>query len=299
MALKPSSPQNDKTEISTTAEAEVAKAYQDSLLDSLRASYEQNKEYRCTRVLYIGHLTSTKQKELIEEIHLNFIESVRANQEISGAFLFINNNLFYHMLEVECLESLQPLFNELIYESSNDFFQNIDMPPKQNQSKLHPELEHVDIKICSVSEEITREFPMWSLREVELPGGKHANASNDEKGKSKQGQKSQKQANDEHEEEEVEEDEASLQAVLFETMKGMIEIGRQLCMKHDTDAAFKLFQSSQREIINRFPTPDKIEFFLESKLLFDLKGFKQYFFTPIDIKLESEFTWPIEPMISF
>ena len=77
------------------------------------------------------------------------------------------------------------------------------------------------------------------------------------------------------------------------------KIGRQLCMKEDKEAAMKLFQSSQREIMNRFPTPDKIAFFMESKLLFDIKQFADYFFTPIDVKLESEYTWPVEPMISF
>ena len=70
-------------------------------------------------------------------------------------------------------------------------------------------------------------------------------------------------------------------------------------MKSDKDAAMKLFQSSQREIMNRFPTPDKIQFFMESKLLFDLKQFIDYFFKPINIKLESEYTWPIPEMITF
>jgi len=273
--------------------AETSFAYKKSLLDSIRKSYEDNKGLRCTRILYIGHMTSLKQKDLIESIHSDFVES--QTTEVGGALLFINNNLFYHMLEVESLDDLRDLFAKMVADSSTDFFRSLNSA--QNvESAVHPELANLKVKICCVSEEITREFPIWSVREVHLPGG----AQHDEENQPNTG--NQDNVVEEDEEEEVSEDQGSLQNLLFETIKGMIEIGRQLCMKvekQDKDAAVKLFQSSQREIMNRFPTPDKIEYFLESKLLFELQQFKEFFFTPINIKLESEHTWPIEPMISF
>lgn len=284
-------PKTEKNEVAE--EVEIAEAYKDSLLDGLRALYEENKELRCTRVLYIGHMTSAKQKDIIESIHKQFIESQKSAQEITGALLFINNNLFYHMIEVDSLECLQSLFEEMVSNSSDNFFQSID-PSQNNKNKINPALLNINVKICCVSEDITREFPIWSVREVNLPGGHNNNDDENKKQKN-----NNDNGSEEDEEDEVSEDQESLQNLLFDAMKGMIEIGRQLCMKQDKDAAMKLFQSSQREIINRFPTPDKIEFFMESKLLFDLKQFTDYFFTPINIKLESEHIWPIEPMISF
>eukprot|EP00483_Globobulimina_turgida_P009161 UN09180 len=248
---------NHSTPNNEEEETETIESYKDSLLDALRTSYDVNKELRCTRVLYIGHMTSSKQKDIIKNIHSKFIESQKSTQEITGALLFINN-LFYHMIEIHSLESLHPLFEEMIYEETNNFFQHID-PLINNTNKINPELLNLNVKICCVSEEITREFPIWSVREVNLPGG----ANNDDTDKNK-GNKDN--ATEEEDDQEVEDGEA-LQNVLFDTMKGMIEIGRQLCMKQDKDAAMKLFQSSQREIMNRFPTPDKIEFFNGSKLL--------------------------------
>jgi len=266
--------------------------YKHSLLDVLRTQYEQNKELRCTRVLYIGHMTSPEQKEVVAEIHSEFIESQRALQEVTGALLFINKNLFYHMLEVDSLDGMKPLFEKMGDPSSSNFFNNID-PEHSAQRKARPELANITVKICCVSEEITREFPIWSVREVNLGGG--ANDGDDDANNKGNADN----ASEEDDEDEVEEDEDSLQELLFDTIKSMIGIARQLCMKPDKDAAMKLFQSSQREIMSRFPPPDKIEFFLQSKLLFDLEQFMHFFFSPIDIKLESEHTWPIEPMINF
>ena len=283
-------PSSDK--LDSAEEAEPTVEYKNSLLDVLRSQYEQNKELRCTRVLCIGHMTSPQQKEMVAEMHSDFIEAQRALQEVTGALLFINNNLFYHMIEVESLERMQPLFEKMGDPSSTNFFKNI-APEHNAQRKARPELTNLTVKICCVSEEITREFPIWSVREVNLGGG--AQGGDEEannKGKADN-------STEEDDEDEVSEDEDSQQGLLFDTIKAMIEIGRQLCMKPDKDAAMKLFQSSQREIMSRFPPPDKIDFFLQSKLLFDLKQFMNFFFSPIDIKLESEHTWPIEPMINF
>lgn len=282
---------NDTSDIEDEEVAETSFVYKKSLLDSIRKSYEENKALRCTRVLYIGRMTSSKQKELIESIHSEFIDSQSSEHEVGGALLFINNNLFYHMLEVESLDCLRELFGKMVGDTSTNFFRSLDSAQNVKRT-VHPELENLKVKICCVSEEITREFPIWSVREVHLPGG----AQHDEDNQQNQGNKDNVTEEDD---EEVSEDADSLQTLLFDTIKGMIEIGRQLCMKQDKDAAVKLFQSSQREIMNRFPTPDKIEYFMTSKLLFDLQQFKEYFFTPINIKLESEHTWPIEPMISF
>ena len=301
--MEQASNNNEKVEqkIEISEEEQIASEYKDSLLDAIRAQHEINKDLRCTRVLYIGQMVSIKQKDIIEKIHNDFIEKERKNNKnITGALLFINNNLFYHMLEVESLQNLKSLFDEMIYDplASNNFFQQIDPKNKSKQININPELSNLTVKICCISEEITREFPIWSIRQVNLPGGTgNNNAGNDDE---QQKDKTLKQEQDEDDDDdELSEDQESLQEILFSTMKGMIEIGRQLCMKQDNDAALKLFQSSQREIMNRFPTPDKIDFFMQSKLLFDLKGFKQYFFEPINVKLESEYTWPIEPMISF
>jgi len=283
---------DDRSEMEEEEVAETSFAYKKSLLDSIRKSYEDNKELRCTRVLYIGHMTSLKQKEIVESIHSEFVESQSSEHEVGGALLFINNNLFYHMLEVESLDCLRGLFGKMVADSSTNFFRSLDEAQNVKRT-VHPELENLKVKICCVSEEITREFPIWSVREVHLPGG----AANDDENQQNQGNKDN--GNEDEDEEEESEDQESLQNLLFETIKGMIEIGRQLCMKQDKDAAMKLFQSSQREIMNRFPTPDKIEYFLTSKLLFDLQQFRDFFFTPINIKLESEHTWPVEPMISF
>jgi len=254
-----------------------------SLLDAVRESYEANKNLRCTRVLYIGHCHSQQQQELVRQIHVEFMAKEYNKEKISGALLFIGSNYFYHMLEAPSLEIVQPLFDTLIYDQQQSFLQALN---RAQCVASHPQLKGLQVKICCVSEDIAREFPIWSMRDVEVLGGNRDNAKTQK----------EKKANDEQD---ITEDQTALQNLLFETMKAMIEIGRQLFMKQDSDAALKLFQSSQREIMSRFPTADKIEFFLESKLLFDLAAFKQYFFSPINLKLESEQTWPIEPMISF
>eukprot|EP01083_Nonionella_stella_P050713 134793_1 len=282
--MKQTTPNNE------VEEAEITETYKHSLLDTIRTSYEANAEFRCTRVLYIGRMNSSKQKEIIKDIHCKWIESQKGIQEITGALLFINNNLFYHMVEVDSLECLESLFEQMVDNRTDDFFQNIDPSKGKKNSETEPQLRNVSVKICCVSDEIIREFPIWSVRDVDLAGG--PNNTDCDKNKSKD--------NDaEEDDDEEEEDEEALQNVLFETMKAMIEIGRQLCMKQDKDAAMKLFQSSQREIMNRFPTPDKIQYFMESKLLFDLQQFTDYFFSPINVKLESEYTWPVQPMIAF
>jgi len=283
---------NEPSDAEEEEAAGVSFAFKNSLLDSIRKAHEKDKELRCTRVLYIGHMTSLKQKHLIESMHSEFVDSQSSEHEVGGALLFINNKLFYHMIEVESLDSLRALFEKMVGgESSTDFLRNFESAQNE-QNQTSPEVANLTVKICCVSEEITREFPIWSVRDVHLPGG----AQNDDENQQNTGNADNGPDDDD---EELSEDQDSLRALLFETMKGMIEIGRQLQMKSDKDAAAKLFLSSQREIMNRFPTPDKIEYFLGSKLLFDLQQFNEFFFTPIDIKLESEHSWPIEPMLSF
>jgi len=287
--------------LESAEDAEPTVEYQHSLLDVLRAQYEQNKELRCTRVLYIGRMASDEQKEAVAEIHREFIESQRSSQEVTGALLFINKRLFYHLLEVDSLDRMKPLFAKMGAASSDNFFNHIDASSEHSASakrKARPELATVTVKMCCVSEEITREFPIWSVREVNVGGGAQ-DGEDEANSKSKGNKGGADAASEEDDEDEVAEDEHSLSELLFDTIKAMIGIARQLCMKPDKDAAMKLFQSSQREIMSRFPPPDKIHFFLQSKLLFDLAQFMDFFFSPIDIKLESEHSWPIEPMINF
>ena len=192
----------------------IAESYKTSLLDTLRESHKNNKELRCTRVLYIGQMQSAKQKEIIESIHSEFIKLQQSKQDITGALLFINDNLFYHMIEVESLDSLQSLFCKMIHDPSTNFFQSID-PSETRKNKTNAELAELDVKICCISEEITREFPIWSVRNVKLPGGDGGGDGNKNKGNSDAPTE---------ETDEVEEDEGSLQGILFETMKAMIEV---------------------------------------------------------------------------
>ena len=69
--------------------------------------------------------------------------------------------------------------------------------------------------------------------------------------------------------------------------------------KKDSDAASKLFHSSQREIKSRFPTADNLNWFLKSTSFFTVTEFLKEFYTPINVDLESENTWPVEPIFQF
>lgn len=164
----------------------------------------------------------------------------------------------------------------------------------------------IHCKICNITDEIVREFPIWSYRDVNIKSeNSDSNKNSNDSGNSKNSGNSGDGKNNDGDED-TEDDiknltnqEPQLFSMITETITSMAEIGRQLTLKNNSTGALKLFSSMQREILTRFPKPDSLESFVNSKILFDLKDFYRFFFFPIKVELESEHTWPVDPIMKF
>jgi len=207
------------------------------LLHLVQAKYNKYKEYRSTRCMYVLEVGSVPLEELID-FHRNWVADEKRRTKVTGLAVLINKAIFLHVIETDNLRNLLKNIPDGIGKSV----------------------------VCSVTNEIYREYPMWAIREATI---------------SKEGQTF---------------DGTSLAVLVFESLKAMLELGRQLSLKTDQSAAVKLFMSQQREIMMRIPAPDRLEYFLSrTKELFTLTTFVDFFYKPVVCELESEVVWPHIP----
>jgi len=125
-------------------------------------------------------------------------------------------------------------------------------------------------RICSLTEEIPREFPVWGFRVLSQP-----------------------------EEEFVVPD--NWLECIFQTLQGFLELGREVSGKTDPQQAQKYLETGQlsRTVAAQLPHVERIQGFVKCTDLCSVDQYLEIYDTPIEFTLEGELVWPVEPFLRY
>eukprot|EP01083_Nonionella_stella_P041110 111499_1 len=227
-----------------------------SLLDVVTEDYNSARQFRCSRVILVASFAPEALEE-VKEFHNVFLEKNRRDDDIkdsiTGGLYIINREVFVH-----------------VFESTPKIVQ---LMLCQLREKVEQEELLVSSRICTMMQEVVREFPFWKMREI--TSAREADADYGA---------------------------AELVNTLFDSIKMLIELGRTLKgtqEKENTQAATRLFFSSRRDLLARIPNQDRIEFYLGQEELCSVEEFCELFHDAVEFELESELSWPIEPPLVY
>ncbi len=123
-------------------------------------------------------------------------------------------------------------------------------------------------KICLFSEEVPREFPFWVTRSVKVNPEECEKLTNPAK-------------------------------VCFEVYKPFLELARECAQMGDEKAFEFLEKSTTKNFLNKLPSAEKLLQFCDCEEIPTPKEWLDIFDSPVDMVLESEKVWPVEPWLKY
>jgi hypothetical protein len=131
-------------------------------------------------------------------------------------------------------------------------------------------------KVLSFTEEVPREFHIWAWRALRMPADDFMNST--------LGLNLQRD---------------SLK-VLFETVKNLLELGRELSGMSEEKAIDFIQTSVSRQFTSKLPTSERLQAYIHSiEDLCSIQEWLDIFDTPIEFTLENEKVWPVEPFLKY
>lgn len=137
--------------------------------------------------------------------------------------------------------------------------------------RFHPLLK--SSSILSFSEEVPREFHIWAFRHMKLPSDDFASS----------GMNLQKDG----------------LKLCFETVKNMLELGRDLSNLTEERAIDYIQTSVARQLTMKLPSAERLIAYIHTLHtdLCTLEEWLEIYDTPIEFTLENEKVWPVEPFL--
>lgn len=86
---------------------------------------------------------------------------------------------------------------------------------------------------------------------------------------------------------------------MFEIYRHFLELGRECGGMTEEKAAEYLEKSQAKQFIQHIPTAEKITFFGDCDDLCSPQDYINIYETPVDLVLESEKVWPVEPWLKY
>lgn len=220
-----------------------------SLLDVVIDEYNLEADKRTSRILLMGTLVSGTSPEEAEEWHKKLVEEALKKEVVTGVCFLVDDTSLSHMLEAssgtitKLLRALKPGTEGCILK---------------------------DVRICSLSEEVIREYPVWVFRQISVED------SGFEKG------------------------EDSWLNTVFSAVENLLELGRECGPMGNAKAQEFLMGSTDRKTLtSRVPSASMIKSFEKCPDLFTVDAWLEVFDVPIDFTLEGEKVWPVEPPLRY
>lgn len=217
-----------------------------SLLDVVIEEYNLEKDKRGSRILITGLIQGSTTAEHLQQLHDEFMANIKKDT-ITGACFLIDDTAFAHVMEA----------------SSDTITQYLRLL-HANTSML------TNVQICSLSEEIPREFNVWAFRSITLED------SGFEKG------------------------DMDWLEVIFGALEQFLELGKH-CSQMNQAKAVQFLQvgTDKKTLFARLPTVSQIKSFQKCPDLFGVKEWLELFDVPIEFTLEGEKVWPVDPPLRY
>lgn len=165
---------------------------------------------------FTGEVREGVSADDVAEFHEQLTRRWSSTSLVTGALLIISGQVAVHILEAP---------TPLLFEFLRCFLDD------EEGDKILK-----NCRICSLTEEVPREFPVWGTRSVEVA------------------------------KEEFQAPAIWLQSI-FETHKNLLEMGHELASMEDGKALAYLQNADSRHFLQRIPSPDKIKAFKECEQL--------------------------------
>lgn len=227
-----------------------------SLLDVVITDYNKYKDRRVSRLLLSGEIDLEKVRGDVDEEVLKW--QTNFNQKwarednrnrLTGVLLCINRKCIVHCLEAPT-STLFEYVRSLKEKSPSNILKNT--------------------RICSFTEEVPREYPVWGFRVLGQP-------------------------------EDIFDLPKNWLAFIFETLQAFLELGREVAGKTDPKAAVAYLNNGgiSRGVMVKLPTLERIQGFAKCPDLCTPDEYLDIYDTPIEFTLEGELVWPVEPFLRY
>jgi len=225
-----------------------------TLLDVLEAEYNRNKDSRTSRLMMVAEINKaggTSDDDVLS-FHQEFVESHTGEDEISGLLVAVNHNTIAHVLEAPT-KVLMDLLRVFGTTSSKR---------KDEKKPTAPLL--CNIRVASFTEEVIREYPLWTGRKFKA-------------------------------QEEGEYQPANYLDATFNIYKDLLELGHEV--RSMKSRVKQYLHGLKPQVVGRLPSSEKLAALAKSDELCSVDEFLEVYDKPIEHTLESEEVWPVEPYL--
>eukprot|EP00823_Brevimastigomonas_motovehiculus_P008328 TRINITY_DN7611_c0_g1_i1.p1 TRINITY_DN7611_c0_g1~~TRINITY_DN7611_c0_g1_i1.p1 ORF type:complete len:299 (-),score=88.79 TRINITY_DN7611_c0_g1_i1:455-1351(-) len=253
-----------------------------TLLDVVVDEYSQDRDSRVSRLLITAEVDPeriTDIRKFHEEFFTRYNENNSQNNKknnISGVLFMINNQVLVHLCEAPSkllfilLRALANVTVETVKDqkdqkaSKSNIFASLSSSSSSSASSssvTQPLLRNV--RICSFSEEVPREFPRWDVRAVRVQSEEFSRPSD------------------------------FVQAI-WSILKSCLDLGHELQQMSEEKAGDYIANNNSRQFLQRIPLPQQIMAHASCDDLCSVSDFLSIYDSPIECTLESEKVWPAE-----
>jgi len=150
-------------------------------------------------------------------------------------------------------------------------------------------------RVLSFVEEVPREYHVWSFRSVRVPPSEEYPA-----GPAPNSDKSAPNSGLLVAIPNLDREDVALQLV-FETLRHLLELGRSIAATAEEKAVEYLQSSVAKQLLSRLPQQEKLHAFLHQlhEQLPSVTEWLDIYDTPVELTLESEKVWPVEPFLKY
>ena len=199
---------------------------------------------------------------IVQKMFQDYFDSLSNDIRVSGVMFIINNAAICVLVEsttkvlfqlLRILQGKEPLPTPGA-ESTNHSAGNSPKLSSHSSPSLHPHSLSPPVasksymvcplknpKICSFTEEVPREYNIWGVRAVRLAADEWSNPKEWLK-------------------------------TVFESLKNLLELGRELVGLQEEKAADFIVNSTSRQLLNRIPSFERIQAFSTLDDLFNIQG---------------------------
>jgi len=291
-----------------------------SLLDVVVDEYNQERDARTSRLVLIGEVDSEKVSAL-QKFHTDFLDALDiSGVRLTGVLVILNSQAFVAIVEAPSKVLVRLMKNLTKVSSQTGEAEKKSSQQQQQSSAVRPpgwvgtdptlpndssDFISVDarfyplvrsIRILSFNEEVPREFHIWATRLVRVAVDEEYAAAY------------QMAAGNSH----SEGGQASAAAtsinwerdglrICFETVRGFLELARDISGLSEERAIEYVTSNHSKQFLAKLPPTEKILAIIHaySEHLCSIDEWMELFDTPVDITLESEKVWPVEPFLKY
>jgi hypothetical protein len=216
-----------------------------SLLDVVLEDYGHGKDMRTSRVFLVAEIESSPTAVAhIEAFHENFVSSnEKENNPITGVMWIIN--------QTTCIDVVEASTKTLL-----TFLRELNEAAKETQIARN-------LRVCYFSEEVIREFPLWSARSFRAAPESEIQSTNVLKS-------------------------------TFDTYKSIIELAREVKSMPSVGKAKEFMSSSKPLLVQRIPSSERVQSYARNPELCSVGEYLEIFDSPVECMLDSERVWPVE-----